>query len=243
MTYISLEESHPKDLKDREFLISKMAIKEHKPHYVSSFCNVNEFLATYCLYVSGEIDRAKDCYYEAAMAMVYCVEKLGHDPFGVKQSLYAVLSDNNAIIERYSRYQTKETGEQGAFPVHYGAAVQAVVRNDFAELEKRIAVLLKRTQSGVFKKMAGSVDVFQGISEGDKSKIENGLVDITKKTKNDQPPVIRDYMNINATGLAKLAWRSGLEVNINSTFIPQALLPIKELEHYESYDFFEDLKL
>jgi hypothetical protein len=41
------------------------------------------------------------------------------------------------------------------------------------------------------------------------------------------------YVSFPAVGYAKLAWRKGIEVEVNSPLIPSELLPVRPLEHYD----------
>ena len=241
MEFVDIEEGYLRFCGKRKFLETKMEFKNDREIYIRNFFFIDEFEAVYSIYKQNDLAKAKNCYYEASMALAYCVEKLGHSPFGIlRHSLYPVLSDNNKIIQKYCSYRATANEEKlEAFPIHFGYAVQTVLNDNNKDLQHHIGWMTKRSKSGFFKKMTGVVTVFEGILDRDIPKIESGLKDIVKRLKKDQPPIIGNYMNIEATGLAKLAWRKGLEVDIKSTFIPQALLPIKELEHYESYDFFK----
>ena len=241
MDFVTLEEGYFRMNKNNNIKIIKMQDENQKQYFVPGFASINEYNAVYAIYVENNIEWAKNCYYEAAMAIAYCKEKLNRDAFVViKNILYPLMSDSNSIVSRFLQYNSSSDYEKaGSFSTHFGHAVQAVLKDDDQDLEHRIEWMTKRSKSGFFKKMTGVVTVFEGILDRDIPKIESGLKDIVKRLKKDQPLIIGNYMNIEATGLAKLAWRKGLEVDIKSTFIPQALLPIKELEHYGSYDFFK----
>lgn len=102
----------------------------------------------------------------------------------------------------------------------------------------RVELLTVRCRNGLLKAFGGSIQFFQGIIENDVEKIEIGLNDILKRWQKHQPFIIRDYMNIEATGFAKLAWRIGIHVESRYSLIPKNILPVKPAKEYLAYDFF-----
>ncbi|MDR0814353.1 MAG: immunity 49 family protein, partial [Bacteroidales bacterium] len=84
-------------------------------------------------------------------------------------------------------------------------------------------------------------EFYKALYANDKARMEEILKKMTSpqfhKKRNDNP-ILSQYISLPALGYAKLAWRKGIEVEVNSPLIPKELLPIKPLEKYEiPYEF------
>ena len=242
MQYKTLEERYNELIKENIFNVEKMFVKEEKKHYVFSFYLSNNFQAVYFLYIDNNIEKAKNCYYEAAMAYSYYHEVLKYNFFSTLgvPSVY-LLCDNPQIITRFCQYtDSPEMVKVGPLFYQIGKAIQAVLLDDQILLLSSIEMLKKRTKSGIGKYFLATVDFFEGLVAKDEEKVYSAVNAFQKRTQSQQPLILKDYFSLEATGLAKLAWRKGYEIDFKNKFIPQDLLPIKELEHYESFDFFKE---
>jgi hypothetical protein len=217
-----------------EFYYAKMVLKNEKKYYVSGISSLDEFLAIYAIIVEEDIPKAKNLYYEAAMAIKYIIEISGEDPFVlIKNAFFPILSDSSKAIDDFLLYKPTPAHEKiSAFQIHFGCALQAVLSDNKEELEKRIALASRKCTKGLFKQFEGIIVVFEGFLFDDVGRIENGIVDIIKKTIKKSESITKDYIHFEATGLAKLAWRKNLKVEIDSKLIPKQLLPFEELPHY-----------
>lgn len=222
-----------------------MQDREQRHHFIGNFCLHNQLIATYYIYKARDIEKAKSCYYEAALAQAYCIEKLNHDPFRtLGRVLYCVLSDNQDLINRYTAYQATPEYERVKDIFYYlGMSVQSVLKDDPETLFASIEGIKKRGSGRIAKVFAGAVPFFEGMLHGNQEMIKEGIATIQQKLQRHQFACTAEYMNLEATGLLKLAWLKGFEIPSTSVFIPQAMLPISEPDNYESYDFFADAEM
>ncbi len=242
MQYKTLEARYHEMVKEKAIRVERMNLPDEKKHYVISFYSSNNFQAVYFLYIENNIEKAKNCYYEGAMAYSYYHEVLKYQFFStLGASIIYLLSDNEKVINRFCQYtDLPEVAKVGPIFYQMGKAIQAVLLNDEALLLSTIELIKKRTKSGVGKYFVATIDFFEGILTKDEEKIFSAVNILQKALQRHQPSIEKDYFALEATGLAKLAWRKGFEIDFKNKFIPQALLPIKELEHYESFDFFNE---
>ncbi len=204
--------------------------------------SIDTLMSTYCIFVENNIDKAKSYYYEAALANAYVYERIRPDIFNVMADiLLPILSDNEGLIKRYLGYSPAPEMEKAErIFVYLTKAVQNVEVEDIESLEIQIDEISRRSKSPLGKHFIDTIDIFNGFLEKNEHKIFLGINAFQKKMQRHQIGLMKDYMGVEATGLAKLAWRKGFEIDFKNKFIPQALLPIKELEHYESFDFFKE---
>lgn len=242
MSYISIKDAKEIAINSRVLAIEKIKISEAKDYYAGSIVLDNKILAAYCIYVENDITEAKNYYYEAALANKFRQSKFDYWIGGVFNNLlYPLLSDNKQIInELQNIIYDKESERVGTINFYLCKAFQAILRNDNLELEKYINLAYKRNKTPLGKVFEGLIISYEGFLANNESKVFEGVALLQKKIQKDQNPVIGKHMNFEATGLAKLAWRKGFEIDFKNKFIPQALLPVKELDHYESFDFFKE---
>jgi len=242
MAYIDIETVFKRNIKDESFLLSKMKIDEERNFFVNSFYLLNELNAVYFIYIKDNPEEARNCFYKVAMTNAYCYEKLNQEIFSsVQFILYPLLSDNTDVINYSLSYKNRTPAIQ-TFNVYFGQAAQNVLEDNKEGLSENISGLVKRSKTGVFKYLRGAVSVFEGFLHEEIGKIEAGLVQIIESLpKSQQTEIVRDYMNIIASGLAKLAWRKEYKVNIESTLIPKSILPVQPLKSYTGYEYFEEL--
>ncbi len=176
--------------------------------------------------------------------------------YGLHHISYAVLTDNESLIQRYSklRYQRGANAELsmdemvaiGELPI-WCNTVQFFMANDNEGVERNLNIIETKTLKSLPKKEEGLKDdyeFFKALHSEDKAKIEEILEKLVSpkihKKRNDNP-ILNQYISLPALGYAKLAWRKGIEVDINSNLIPKELLPIRPLANYEiSYEFLKE---
>ena len=95
-----------------------------------------------------------------------------------------------------------------------------------------------------FREMSIYKDLLLGFINKDIEKIEVNLnlleSSILKKHRINET-LEEKYISINTTALAKLAWMHGMEVKIESDYVPRHLLPHEPLEEYTiPYKFLRD---
>lgn len=239
---ISLEHIYERNQKDEIFLLGKMEIPEQKPFYIGSFKFLDRDNAVFHAVINKDYEKARECFYRIGMTDAYLHEKLGQDVFlgSIDSFLYPLLSDNRKLIEKYMSYNNPSGLD--SFITRFAEAVKSAYLDNESLLADSIAGLKKRGQKGFAKPYLGVVDVFQGILDNNPKTVEDGLIKILSiHAKQEQPSAIKDYINIEATGLAKLAMYKGIRIEIDSPLLLSGLLEIKELPLYKGYPFFAEL--
>lgn len=239
---MTMQEIFKRNINDEIFLISKMSNDEEAPFFVGSFKFLNLQNAIYYAFVDHNFDKSRNEFYKAGMVNALRHEKLSGEIFNVLDTFsYPLLSDSSSLISRYLSYERTEYPD--SFSTYFGKAIQSVLKDDSQALQANIEGLKKWSKKGWAKQYAGIVTTFEGFFKNDKSVIEKGLKEIIAiHDKQEQPAIVKDYINLEAAALAKLAWRKGIEVVVNSELVPAELLPIKELSTYEGYEFFKEIQ-
>jgi hypothetical protein len=231
------------ELYDREIASRKQLesflIGVKKDHRVGSFFLGGHILAFCSFYLFNDIKKSKNFFYESALARTYYFEELNYDLFTML-SVPApyLLCDSKKVIDKFCSLTDSAVAQKvGHIFYQMGKAVQYTILNNDSALESTIDMIKLRSKSGVGKNFATTIDFFEGILLKNEEKIFNGVNGIQKKLHRHQV-ILKDYFAIEATGLAKLAWLKGFEIDFKNKYIPQELLQVKPLEHYESYDFY-----
>tara|TARA_R110002012_G_scaffold21035_1_gene74021 strand:+ start:2735 stop:3451 length:717 start_codon:yes stop_codon:yes gene_type:complete len=171
------------------------------------------------------------------------------DIFGYKRNspLYAVLSDNNKIINSFSKIDYtirsgplknksyKEIVKAGKSHIYIDTIIKSM-NQDYeglsANLKTMESVLLKMKKYAVLKI---DFDFFNGILNKDKDvifKSINTLSTKEHKKRNRESAFYKDLISQPAMGYAKIAWRNGFELEFESPLIHNGLLPIKPNFNY-----------
>jgi hypothetical protein len=236
-----LRNDYPKFIEREKFAAEKCATEEMRKFYIDSIEMTRSHLAICATYVDHDFVLARQHFSYSAIAREYADKKYGHTIFMTMQNCcYAVLSDNSRAIGHFNDLVSHN---ERTLPEGFGRGVQAVLKKDAAGLQDAIEILTKTTKKkGWQGQFAGTTVVFTGLSQNDKAMVEKGLEALLAAHKNQtQPVVLRDFFNIEATTLAKLAWMQGLEVNIDSPLLPKELLPVQECLEYPGFDFFSEI--
>jgi hypothetical protein len=212
-----------------------------RPFHVLSFIGINEILFIDKAFVQKDFFASKNHLYKIGMTYAYNHEKFGGEVFeALKTFTYPVLSDSTSLIHRFTHYE--KTQYSDAFSAHYARGIQAVLKNDNKFLQEAINGLTKQSKSGWPKEYAGVVTAFEGFLKSDEVMIKRGIEQIVARHgKQNQPLVVKEFINFEATALAKLAWRRGIQVEVESPLVPKELLPVNELSQYEGYPFFSEI--
>lgn len=222
--------------------LEKIKEASQRQFYLNFLSLNNVTLATSSIYIEKDYEAAKKYFYKAAMCDAYMFiyyDQLMHA--SIFSICYAALSDNEKVISLYKNLKN-DSVDTKFFGYHFNSSFQAVISNDLQLLEQQLAHLKKQTLKKTYRSYQGYVFAFKGLLERNKNKVELGLDELIKThKKREGQELIKKFISIDATALAKLAWRIGMEVKVNSSFIPIELLPVEELSRYESYDFFNEV--
>jgi hypothetical protein len=232
-------------LDDEKFNLQKIQIPEEKKNYIGFAELNNRGLALHAMYVLQDFDKARNYFYKAAICGEYMVrmyDELMHT--SIYKICYALLSDNSKVIEHYKDLKNTKWDEN-FLGYQFNTAIQSVLKDDNETLKKQIEGLKKSVTKPIpkgAKAYAGCVNVFEGLLNKDKTQIKTGINELVKTIgKRDELTLVKDFFSIETTALAKLAWRKGFEVNVQSSFVPKEMLPIKELPEYPGYEFFKEI--
>lgn len=231
--------------------------KDYEDWHLSTLSKLNADLGFY-FFIEQNLDQCKQSLNNVGLIDIFLTENYfkSHSrflEFDLPRCLLPILSDNEPLIHRYSklRYQRGTNAELsmdemlvlGEMPIWCNTA-QFFMVNDEKGVERNLNIIETKTLKSLPKKEEGLKDdyeFYKALYVGDKAKMEevlNKLVSPKIHKKRNDNPILNQYISLPALGYAKLAWRKGIEVEVNSPLVPKELLPIQPLEKYEiPYDF------
>lgn len=237
--YVSLEHDYIDYSKDSNQL-------QH--HVKSKFWYLNQYFALYHLCVEQDYAKARQRFYLAGRVGEYMNNVYGQQwfPYGSFHMYYALLSDAPELVRRYGLLENKISEPYRFKSCLFVDAVQRVIKGDLPALEEDIAALyaMKDKKSAPIKNAGMYADVFNAFLHRDLDALQTAILAFEKKTfKNIMQRHVGMYEHLishHTSGLAKLAWYKGLPVEIDSPYVPKAMLPIASLPRYdERYHFLE----
>ena len=203
---------------------------------------------------------AKNNYYICGLIDIFGVAKRNKRyrflDYDLPAICSAILSDNEHLIQKYSklRYQKGANAElsmdemvlKGESAI-WCNTVQFFMANDTQGVERNLNIIETLTLPKLPKnqqELKLDYEFYKALLSKDKSKCEEILEQLVSpkvhKKRNDNP-ILNKYVSQPALGYAKLAWRQGIEVEVNSPLVPREILPIEPLDNYEiPYDFLKD---
>jgi len=201
--------------------------------------------------------QSKQHFFVASLLDKMRVEKFNDSlfDFGIGNTLFPVISDNNALIKSYSKLRYNSWGRMPSMDENvlkgknaiWCNTIQFFMANDVQGIERNLNIIETKTLPKLPKNQQElKIDYafYKALLSKDKAKCEELLEQLVSpkvhKKRNDNA-VLSKYVSQPALGYAKLAWRQGLEVEVNSPLIPKEILPIEPLDNYEiPYDFLKD---
>ena len=212
------------------------------PSYLDNF-------TMYYYFVENDIIKAKQYFYKKGRVKVFLTEKFDNNWLDIDMFTFShiMLSDNKALIDHFSTLIYKNNlGRSYMEAVDKGYSthmyiIQCLISENWAEYERVMPIFkdkfLKRN-----KAMIIDCSFYEAIARKDKQGAEDAINELLlpkiHKYRNKHQ-IYNDFVSYPAIGYAKLAWYKGLEVDINSPYVPKDLLPIAPLrtEEYLDYDF------
>lgn len=252
-------ETKKNELKEDEeiYLLKMLKTPDFADWHLSNLSKLNSDLGFYEL-IEGRLLNSKKYFSIVGNIDIYLVENYykSHSrflDFDIPRCLLPVLSDNELLIQRYSklRYQKGVSAEFGMGEmVAIGETaiwcntVQFFMANDNEGVVRNLNILETITLKKLPKnqqELLLDYEFYKALLASDKAKMEEVLEKLVSnkihKKRNDNP-ILNQYISLPALGYAKLAWSKGIEVEVNSPLVPKELLPIKPNESYEiPYDF------
>lgn len=197
----------------------------------------------------GEFQQSKQHFYTASLLDELRIERFNDDQlsYGLSFTCYPILSDNNQLIQRYSKLRYLSWGQMKGMDENvllgkngiWSNTVQFFMVNDINGIERNLDIIETKTLPKLTKKEEGlkdDFDFYKALYTCDKDKMEevlDKLVSSKIHKKRNINDIHAQYISLPALGYAKLAWRKGIEVEVKSHLVPKDLLPTMPLENYQ----------
>lgn len=255
--------------KDREPVYLKKITQtpDYFDWHLGNLSSLNKDIGWYEFFL-GNMDRAKQYFSNVGLIDIYLVKNFSKShsrylDFDLPRCLIPVLSDNEELIQVYSKicYKTfyRKDNQEEMTPLSMGEmvlqgesaiwcnTVQMFMANNTQGIERNLNILETVTLPKLAKnqqELKIDYEFYKALLSKDKSKCEELLEQLVSpkihKKRNDNA-ILSKYVSQPALGYAKLAWRQGVEVEVDSPLIPKGLLPIEPLNDYQiPYDFLKD---
>ena len=201
-----------------------------------------------------DFQKSKQHFFTASLIDELRISKFNDDQlnYGLTFTSYPILSDNELLIQRYAKLRYQPWGKMKGMDENvllgngdvWSNTVQFFMANNNEGVEKNLNIIETKVLNSLPKKEEGLKDdyeFYKALHNGDKAKMEEILEKLVSpkihKKRNDNP-ILNQYISLPALGYAKLAWRKGIEVEVQSNLVPKELLPIQPLDNYAiPYDF------
>jgi Immunity protein 49 len=205
-----------------------------------------EILGLHSFFFKDDILTSKQHFYTCGMLDVVGISQYNSAilEYGLNHLSYALLSDCVPLIQRYallahSNYE--KTIQNGNATASY--VLQCLIRDDWAGYERGIA-LMRTKALKKYPNMHLDISFYESIAEKNTAKAEAVLAEFVSpkvhKQRNKHHILLNEFISHPALGYAKLAWLKGMQVEVNSPLVPQALLPVVPLAVYKNeYAFLE----
>lgn len=224
---------------DENVIFEKIKNPENMYFFVPSLEGTNQINALYQIYIEHDYRKAKASFYKAARIAEYMSDTYDWRVMdnGMFQISYAMFSDNEVLIDRYSRLKNKINNDT-SMPYQYSNCIQNILAEDWDKLDWNIHCLTRFVKMKQFESFAGVVNILNGFKAKDEVLIKKGLEDfIATAKKRNKDGIISKFFSIDTAGFCKLAWIKGYEIDLKSPLVPAELMPIEPLDYYPEYDF------
>lgn len=163
---------------------------------------------------------------------------------GFPELLKPLLSNNDALIDWFAHYDLAYDMKRAEnHKTHDFWAYQANValRGDWPRLIERCERILA-DPPGASREQKYLVDhhFYLALARGDIEKMNSALEEIVSPKSihsrlDYESGFTADLISTPAVVYAKIAWRHGYKVNVDSPYIPKEWLPIEPLDHYDNH--------
>jgi hypothetical protein len=158
--------------------------------------------------------------------------------------MYALFSDHEDIISWFSQhtgyFQNNKDAHNPKQAVYFHYQAFLALRGDWDELKNRCdRILAMQHEIKRDRRFLLDQRFYLALAEGKIAEMESVLTEMTNpknaRVRNFEFPFGLEERLFSgfATLYAKLAWRHGYQLQVDSVWIPQAWLPIQPLERYE----------
>ncbi|WP_448699771.1 hypothetical protein ACFGVR_21930 [Mucilaginibacter sp. AW1-3] len=238
-----LESIYKNRINDEAIVFEKIKEIDNIYFFVPSLEGTNLLYAIRSIYIEHDYLKAKNLFYKAAAVADFMYRKFDRRVIdsGLYQMSYALLSDNKDLIDRYSVMKNPINHETG-IGYQLPNAMQNILLDQWDKLDWNIHCLERFVKMPRFNSLTGVVDVLNGFKQKDAGLLEEGLKQLlsTYKKRREGDPLIYKFFSIDTSGFTKLAWIKGYQIDLKTPLVPIELMPVNQLEHYETYDFLNE---
>lgn len=217
--------------------------------------NLYEIRALHSHFINHDLAATKQSFYLCGRLSEYRVTNFDNSLLNYALNLvfYTFLSDNPHLIKRFTSWTYSKMDMMLDIGFHgLGAlmsnTMQLLVKRDLEGVEHNLEKLKK-----IVEKKSGAWAVldyqfYKALAEQDKRQAEQLLAEFVSpknhKARNKHFALVGELVSVPAIGYAKLAWLLGMEVEVNSPYLPKEWLPVQPLAVYdEYYDFLKQDKI
>lgn len=202
--------------------------------------------AVYAWFADHDLHAMKQWFYLTAKLhqFAYSVEVPWGSAGGqMLDLLYPLLSDHEGMVEWFAHFEAVFDMKRVENPkTHDFFAFQSflALRGEWDRLRERCErVLADPPKSKDEQKYLIDHQFFLALTQGDIDKMQTVLQEIVtpkalRARGNAEGAFTRDLISSYAVIYAKIAWRNGYEVKVDSPFIPAEWLPVAPLAHYDN---------
>ena len=165
---------------------------------------------------------------------------------GIDDICQIILSDNTQLFKELNKKKNYKLGSEkgGWFGMQY--ALLQIADSDWSGLINTIKYLktVNRPYDSLFHNIENYFQLYEGFLTKDTTKVQSSLLELEKGENRIQRQKLITFekdISIITLALGRLAWMHGMEVEIDSKYVPKELLPFKPLEEYTiPYKFLRD---
>ena len=226
-------------LNDEDMVREKIKEPNKDYYFVPSLEGTNVIFALNAIYIEQQILKSKQYFYKAARVAEFMSVKYDRRIIdsGINQISYALLSDNEELIRRFSVLKNSINDDTN-IGYQLPNAVQNTLLEDWDKLDWNIRCLERFVKFPQFKWHSPVLDVFTGFKEKDEGLVKKGLEElINTHKKRNKDPLICKFFSTDTAGYTKLAWIKGYRIELNNSLVPNELMPVEPLSEYPDYDF------
>jgi hypothetical protein len=205
--------------------------------------------AMHAYFHSSDLLRTKHYAYLAAKSHIMYMHMIPNDSYLMQELLWPLLSDNEELIDWYRQFSVmyrvkpSEIGGDKDNPkswLYFRYQAWLALNERWDELGQRAQRILGMADD-IKKDKHTLLDhrFFLSLANKDQSGMESALLEmcmprIRSNSFKRESGVTGSFITSHATLYAKLAWRNGFQVKVDSPWIPQDWLPVAPLDKYEA---------
>jgi predicted transcriptional regulator len=198
--------------------------------------SLHEYKAIYEYFGNNNIEQAKQEFFQCGMLDLLDVEKneIGFPSFTVFKIGFPLLSDSSEMLEKYQalRFHFDEKLINNGFLTIFPDTVLKFLASDYSGVSHNLKIMEEKI---IIKKSAKrsiiTYDYYKALLDKDKDKVVEIIYRFLSPKehnyRNKHQDILKEFVSQPTIGYTKLAWLQGMEIEIDSPYIPMDLMPIK----------------